>query len=510
MLDAQSRSVAAELQARCDPEAGPLAIVLPFGADFIVTLLGALRGGFTIAAVAPPRAGLHAERFRRMVAGSRAIGIVTAPELTTRITAAGAEAPLPPQFDAAELRAARPVAAPIAVDPGKRPAIIQFTSGSSRFPRGVAVHPRNLLANAALVRDHWGLDEHQTVLNWLPHYHDMGLMSILQPLILGSVSYQMDPGRMVQRPARWLRLISEVRASFCGGPAFAFAHCLRTVRDEEIEGIDLSSWTRAYCGAEPVPAAMMQAFRDRFAPFGLKPESVFASYGLAEHTLMIAGGLPRQPKPSQVPAGAEAIEPAELSDEVLANVRIVDPEAGGALAEGMTGELWVRGASVADGYVDDPAESTATFEAMLPGEPGKWLRTGDIAVIMGNWLFVTGRLKDVLIANGIKVPAVDVEWLASRQHPQLNPMAAAAFAIDETIGGAAALLIELQDGHATIEDEAGLARRIRQVVLGAWAIDLADIRFMRRGTLPRTTSGKIQRRLAAERYRAGSAIGEAA
>jgi acyl-CoA synthetase (AMP-forming)/AMP-acid ligase II len=260
----------------------------------------------------------------------------------------------------------------------------------------------------------------------------------------------------------------------------------------------------------------MAAFRARFGRYGLDPRALFASYGLAEYTLMVAGGVNDLPEERPAPPpGCAAIEPCRVAAEMRGNLRIVDPETLRPLPDGTAGEVWLRGASVAGFYLGDAAETERVFGAMLDdpadagGREGEWLRTGDIGAYADGNLYIIGRLKDLLFANGRKIPAPEVERLAAAQDPALNPMAAAAFMPDELATGTAALLIELRRRSTAIDQDA-VRRRIRQAVAGTWSIDLVDIRFLAPNTLPRTTSGKIQRRLVAEDYRSGLARAAAA
>jgi acyl-CoA synthetase (AMP-forming)/AMP-acid ligase II len=513
-LHRASLARAGMLSERFDPAAGSLAVVMPCGSDFVTTMIGALYAGFTIAPLAPPRAGAQTERFNRIVSDCRPAAILCSEGLAARLEAAGAAAggrqvPIMPVSSNMEQGAA-PRAEPIGGMRSDRPAILQYTSGSTQAPRGVVLDGNTILANAHLANRTWGMDECGTMLSWLPHFHDMGLMGgILYPLLSGGTTALMDPLQMIQRPHRWLQLIGELRATFSGGPAFAFARCLDSITEDQCATLDLSSWRAAFCGAEPVPAALMDAFRTRFVPHGLDPRALFASYGLAEHTLMVAGGAHEIPPGHRPPPGCEAIEPCRVADEMRDKLRIVDPHSRRPLGEGVAGEIWLRGESVAQGYLGDRPESARVFEARLEGDPGDeaagaWLRTGDLAILDGGYLYVTGRLKDLLFVNGQKVAASDVEWLAAGQHPALNPMAAAALMPDDMRNGEGVLLIETRRRSMTLEDEQAVRRKIARAVAGSWSIELTHIHFLPPNTLPRTTSGKVQRRLALQVYREGA------
>lgn len=498
----------AALTAFRTPEDGPLALVMPCGADFVVTLLGALYAGFTVAAAAPPRPGVQGLRFNEIVRDCAPAAILCSDGLAPRILttlASGACADIA-VMDVADLPA--PSAALTAFGgEATRPVVLQYTSGSTRAPKAVALSGENICANAELANGTWGLDETGVVLNWLPHFHDLGLMGgIFYPILAGGRTVLMDPLHMIQRPERWLRLIGEHGATFSGGPAFAFSHCLQNITEAQCEGLDLSSWRNAFCGAEPVPAPLLAAFRERFGPYGLNPNAVFGCYGLAEYTLMVAGGNPKllddRPEP---PAGCADIEPCRIAPEMQDILRLIDPETGRIAAPDVAGEVWVAGPSVAQGYRGEPTETAAAFGVRIADaeDARGWLRTGDLAMRQGNWLYVTGRLKDLLFANGRKIPATDVEWLAGEQDQALNPMAAAALMPDELATGKAVLLIELKRRERVADEPATLAL-IQRAVAGAWGIELTDIRILPSGALPRTSSGKIQRRLLAKAWREGS------
>lgn len=499
----------AELLRALDPSQGPLALVFPCGMEFVVTLFGALYAGFTVTALAPPRPGVPQARFMAILRDCEPAAVLCPQAWVVRLETAIAEGNERVSVVAVEAlatgEARSALTEPLASADVSRPAILQYTSGSTRAPRAVMLSDANLVANAELANSTWGLNEAGVFLNWLPHFHDMGLMGILYPLLAGGRVLLLDPLHMIQRPERWLRLVSEHGVTMSGGPAFAFAHCLQHVTDDHCEGLDLSSWSSAFCGAEPVPAALMAAFRARFQPYGLNPDAVFGSYGLAEYCLMVAGGNPSpgavRPSP---PPGCEGIEPCRIAPEMQDNLRLVDPDARRVVVAGEAGEIWLRGSSTTGGYRNRPEETEATYGAVLADDEaaGAWLRTGDIAVRRGDWLYVTGRLTDMLFVNGRKIPATDVEWLAGKQDAALNPMAAAALMPDDLATGKAVLLIELQR-RAGIADEPQAGERIRRAVAGAWGIELTDVRFLPSGSLPRTSSGKVRRREVADAWRQG-------
>lgn len=351
------------------------------------------------------------------------------------------------------------------------------------------------------------MDQRSRFVNWLPHHHDMGLMGgILYPLLAGGYSVQMNPLEVVRRPATWLQAITDYRATFSGGPAFAFADCLARIEADEAASLDLSSWERAFCGAEPIPAGLLPAFRRRFSAHGLRPESVYACYGMAENTLFVAGEPERCDSSASASTFEHTTQPCQLNDETRDMLRIVDPERGSCVLPGESGEIWVSGESRGYGYLGLRDETSANFEARLTEDRARsWLRTGDLGIIKDKQLWIVGRIKDILIVNGRKLAAAELEWLAADAHEALNPLAAAAFQLDASGSSEAVLLIELRSGHARPECIETVCRSIGLRALGEWGVRLVDIRVLERGSLQRTTSGKIRRQAIAAAYRQGSA-----
>ncbi|MGC2857104.1 AMP-binding protein [Novispirillum sp. DQ9] len=507
VLHDRARDVAARWRAALGPGPHALVLVFPAGEDFLVALLaGLLDGAMTVTAVPPPRRGSRTHHLGHIARDCAASAILCQPAARDQIAAlladeGGAGIPV--------LALGEEGASPVTPPPRRwpegsaLPAVIQYTSGSTRAPKGVRITAANILANCATVQRAWGLDADARVVNWLPHYHDMGLMGgILYPLLSGAWSAQMSPFEMVRDPAFWLRTISDHRATFSGGPAFAFAECLKRIPDDALTGLDLSCWQHAFCGAEPVPAGLIDAFRARFASCGLAAGAVYACYGMAEYTLY-AAGVPEPAALPPPPPGLEATHPSIVPPFLADNVRVVDPDMAVPLPEGKTGEVWLCGHSVGDGYLGLARETRATFiEADLGEGPRRWLRTGDLGVLTGDRLFITGRIKDVIVVNGRKIAASEVEWLAARQHPALNPFGAAAFQPRDGEPGTAVLLIEIKGGHEfpdphTLEM---VRERIAKAILGEFGIHMVDVVFLTRGSLQRTTSGKVRRANVAASY----------
>lgn len=480
-----------------------LVSVLPAGEAFVVALLAALIGGHTIAPLVPHGSSVLAHPVRLVAESCRATAVLCTAAQREKIESilADGHGQLVCTVICADTGAVThshilPAAGGIA---GAVP-IIQHTSGSTRLPKAVPIPAAQIRANCDMIRRLWRMDPKAVVVSWLPHYHDMGLMGgILYPLLIGARSIQMSPYAMIRSPIQWLRAISDHHGTFSGGPAFAYTECMNRISDEDCEGLDLSSWRHAFCGAEPVPAGLLERFQRRFAKHGLRRDAVFSCYGMAECTLF-AAGEPWQsstPKPPPLPV---SVAPCRLTYETRRAIRIIDSVTGEELADGTLGEIWISGPSIAPGYHNLPDETAAAF-VEDPADGRLWLRTGDLGLIARDALYVTGRQKDVIVVNGRKIAAADVEWIAAEQHPALNPMAAAAFVPPQGHSGHAVLFIETRPGCSQPEDVVQIEQRIARIVRGSLSIHLDEIRILPRGTLPRSTSGKIQRQKIAAAFR---------
>jgi len=481
---------------------GPLVLAFPAGSDFVTTMLACLLAGIVAVPVSPPRRGSASERLSHIVAdcGARAVLCPAGTAATVRAALGDGGTPVvswPPQASEPP-----PPHREARCDLPRATAVVQYTSGSTRDPKGVAITGANILANCDLVMRLWGMDEACRFVNWMPHFHDMGLMGgTLYPLLCGGFSIQMSPYDFVRDPLAWLRAVSDWRATFSGGPAFAFADVLRRVPQAALAGLDLSCWQRAFCGAEPVPPGLLDDFHAHLAPAGLARRAVFACYGMAEMTLF-AAGLPEE-ETSAGDLGAVS-HGCRVNAELRAALAVVDPASGRALPEGAEGEIWLSGASQAAGYLNLPEETAAGFRQSLEGGETGYLRSGDLGCLAGDRLFVTGRLKDVLVSHGRKMAAAEIEWLACTLEPALNPLAAAAFMEDDARSGRAVLIAETHQARGALADAEAARRAIRRSVLGEWGLELVDILFLPRGRLPRTTSGKIRRAQVAADYRRGA------
>lgn len=356
-------------------------LVMETGPDFLMAMIGCLYSGVIAIPASEPRPGASLDRLEEIAAGSKAAALIVSRrvsiDLARRVTS-GSVLDKIPVVEVATLAAAPPLddCAGFSAEPSV-PVIVQYTSGSTRAPRGVVLDSACILANVAVVTRAFGVgqsDEPEMIVNWMPHYHDMGLIGkIVTPLVNGFETVHMSPLAFVQRPSRWLTVMSQYRGTVSGAPAFAYDLCAERVSDDVIDTLDLSAWKTAFCGAEPVFASTLDAFRRRFARAGLRPSTVFTCYGLAESTLYAAGthGPEIEPSPD---AGKRA--PCWLDPVSRATIRIVGQE-DRPVADGEEGEIWLTGASIASGYLDDEEATLSTFRCRLDPDDGRdYVRTG--------------------------------------------------------------------------------------------------------------------------------------
>ncbi|MFT6649497.1 MAG: acyl-CoA synthetase (AMP-forming)/AMP-acid ligase II [Pseudophaeobacter arcticus] len=496
-LAGMAETIASELRAWLGEGSHTLVLALPMGIEFIGVMLGAFWADITIVPVPLPRMGAQSDRFQQIVKDSQASAILCLPrhvELLNSVLRAGSAQPC----QVVPLPLSSSTCAPVLFSRDttpSAPSLIQYTSGSTRAPKGVRVLGGNIVANSNLVQRSWGLNQNARVVNWLPHYHDMGLMGgILYPLLAGGFSAQIDPLDFIRRPSFWLEVIDAERANFSGGATFGYSEVLRRVPAEKTRQLDLSCWTNAYCGAEPVPANLLPTFHAHLAATGFPRDALFACYGMAEMTLFAAG----------IRGDAEhhaKVAPCHLTPELAQMCAIVDPVSGARLADGQEGEIWLRGPSRAEGYLNQPNETGTTFGQSLDGQ-ADWLRTGDIGYKTGEALFVIGRIKDIVICNGRNIAAPEIEWHACQQHEALNAMSAAAFAPDPNQSGDAVLIAELHTKNLASQEREHICQNIRKTLQGEMGLNMVDIILVPRGRLERTSSGKIRRSSVAAAWRA--------
>jgi len=492
-------------------------LVYPPGLDFIAAFFGCLFAGVVAVPAYPPlQPGMTAaiQRFRGILRDAEAeLVLTTAGYLALCEAEPLMGAAVDIQWLATDRRRPRVTDdwQQFDVQPDSV-ALIQYTSGTTGDPKGVVLRHDVLIANQRAIQCAMGLPgEHRAGVSWLPMYHDMGLIGfVMLPLFLGGPSYLMSPLHFLERPIRWLRAISRYGATISGAPNFAYELCLRriTAEDEEAAGLDLSSWMVAFTGSEPVRAAPLRRFADRFAARGLRREALYPCYGLAEASLLVTGSVPlagmRTAWLDSVALGDGTVELATPDQpraiEIVSSGRppqgvevvVVGKESGVPLPAGEVGEIWTRGPSVASGYWGQPEQTEATFRAVVPGRPGEpFLRTGDLGFLLADELYVTGRVKELMIVHGRNVYPQDIELTAQDADPRVRNGCGAAFGV---IVGEFEEVALVQEVSATDEPTLrGLLRTIRHAIADAHGIRLAAIWLVPPRALPRTSSGKLKR-----------------
>jgi acyl-CoA synthetase (AMP-forming)/AMP-acid ligase II len=351
------------------------------------------------------------------------------------------------------------------------------------------------------MRESLGLSRSTVSASWLPHFHDLGLIEgLINPLYTGYPAVLIPPAHFVGRPIRWLQAITRFRVTHTGGPNFAYDLCVRKVRPEQRADLDLSSWTVAYSGAEPVRRATMDRFSEYFAPCGFDAESFCPSYGLAEATLMVTTG--RIAEPAATPRTTIACGRARRETTIA----IVDPTTRRILPEGEEGEIWVSGPTVARGYWNRPQETRATFDAYTADtKEGPFLRTGDLGILASGQVCVTGRLKDLIIIRGRNIHPQDIEWRVGEAHEALRPGFGAAFsvAIEDEERLVVAHEIERRYRSAAASELASIANAVREAVAREFELQAYAVLLLNVGSIPMTPSGKIQRHLCRAEFLAG-------
>jgi len=520
-LDRRARAIAVAVGQRTRP--GDRALLLyPSGLEFVAAFLGCLYAAVTaVPAYQPnPRLERTLTRLRAITADARPAVVLTTASLLSAASGLTASDPvlskatwLATDAEAGDAGNFRDEAA---IDQGTL-AFLQYTSGSTSTPRGVMVTHGNLMHNERQLQRAVSLTEDSVNVSWLPLFHDMGLIgAVLQALYTGFPCVLMSPTAFIQRPIRWLQAISRYRGTVSLAPDFAYAMCIRQINEAERATLDLSSWTAALNGAEPVRPDTLEDFAAAFGPCGLRREALFPCYGLAESTLMVSGGpilggpvvLRAQEDPLR--RGTVAVtenegRPLASSGQVVPGSRVViaDPQTRARCPAGQIGEIWLAGPSVAAGYWESPAATEATFSARLAGpDEGPFLRTGDLGFLRDEQLFITSRLTDLIIIRGSNHAPQDIERTAQDSHSALRPGCGIAFTIED--GGDARLVVvhEVRLNRLGVDCEE-VATAVRQAVTEEHGLDVYAVVLLKPGALPKTSSGKPQRRACRSQFLVG-------
>lgn len=521
-LDRQARAIGAWLEAH--DLVGQRALLLyPAGLEFIAAFFGCLYAGVIAVPVYPPRRNRSLNRIQAIADDADARVALTTEQVFERVMPLIDETPhlkqltwLPTCQVPAEME--REWTMPDVH--GDTLAFLQYTSGSTGTPKGVVLSHANLVHNSALISHSFEHTRSGTGVFWLPSYHDMGLIGgILQPLYVGRPNVLMSPMSFLQKPYRWLSAISRFRGTTSGGPNFAYDLCVRKITPEQRKTLDLSTWRVAFNGAEPVRAETLEAFAEAFKPCGFRWEAFYPCYGLAEATLIVSGGYVHR-RPVVRTFDSSSLARGEVTEATVADERgrtlvgcgenlpdqriaIVDPETLTVSPAGRIGEIWVQGPSVAQGYWQQSEATQRTFAARL-GETGEgpFLRTGDLGFLQEGELFVTGRLKDLIIVRGVNYYPQDIERTVQQSHPRLRVDCGAAFVVERD-GREQLVVVQEVERHKQ-SDFWPVFEAICRSVAAEHELTPDAIVLVKAGSIPKTSSGKIQRHACRDGYAAGT------
>ncbi|ACB75244.1 type I polyketide synthase [Opitutus terrae] len=522
-LDRRARAIAARLQTIT--ACGDRALLLyPPGLEFLAAFFGCLYAGVIAVPSYPPKRNRPDRRLQAIAADAGATVVLTnaevADDLEARLTHS-------PELRAWQWLATDRIPTDEAAgwrDPqvrGDDLAFLQYTSGSTSTPKGVMVSHGNLLHTLDDLDRGWDHTPDSVMVTWLPIFHDLGLIyGALIPLFKGFFCVMLPPPAFLQRPVRWLEAISRYRATHSAAPNFAYDLCVAGTTPEQRARFDLRSWRMSLNAAEPVRAETLAAFNAAFAPCGLSPLTVTPGFGLAEATLKVSA-LPCA-EPTRIVhvrsdelaqhrvvlggPGTDGVQPivgcgwrGRTDNRYL----IVDPVTCEPCAEDHVGEIWFAGASVALGYWKRPAETAETFQARLANGDGPFLRTGDLGFVRGEELFVTGRVKDLIIIRGLNHYPQDIELTVEKGHPALRPACGAAFSVE--IDGHETLVIaqEVERTYLRKLNVDEVVAAIRKAVAEQHDLQVSAIALLRTNSVPKTSSGKIMRRACRQQYLAG-------
>ena len=503
-------------------------IVLPHGLDFVVTFLGCLYAGVIPAPSSFPRrdrrrdANHKSARFVSICRHARPAILLTGPNSKEHLSSFLDDDEHFEMLEVSDLLNDiqtdfdSPIELPT-IHP-EDTAFLQYTSGSTGNPKGVIVTHANLSANEEAIAKAFQIEGKTVAVSWLPMFHDMGLVfGLLHPLYMGGHGVLFAPGQFVSDPLFWLQTISEYRANASGCPNFGYELCINRIRPEDLRGLELSSLRVAFNGAEQVLASTLRKFADKFSDCGFAPPSFLPCYGMAEATLIISGKRPRDRYPlilrakrAQLEKGRVEITDHDKDDylEIVScgkpspetEVLTVDPETSEIMPAYAVGEIWLNGPGVASRYLNDDVATEETFRAVPNGRTGHYLRTGDLGFLDEDGeVFVTGRLKDLIIVGGRNIYPHDVEVMV-REHMGLAGKFHIAATGSQWYGSQRiALLLECDSELrrlAKSEDKSAIERiaeGIRDIVVESFDAMVGTVGFLRTGSLPVTSSGKVRR-----------------
>ncbi|MBL1177010.1 MAG: aminotransferase class I/II-fold pyridoxal phosphate-dependent enzyme [Pantanalinema sp. GBBB05] len=513
-LAQQVYTIAAHLQAVCSPGDRALLLYEP-GLDFITGFFACLCAGIVAVPTYLPKRHQKLSRLQGILQDAAPTAVLTTTSVCQLIEQGGvAASPLQPihWIFNDRLTASSNDFLPIEIRPDTL-AFLQYTSGSTGVPKGVMISHKNLIHNCAAIQQCLEIIPKTPGICWLPPYHDMGLVGgVLQSVAVGTPVVIMPPIAFLQNPIRWLKAISTYQATVSAAPNFAYDLCVRKVKPEQLPDLDLSSWEIAFSGAEPVRAETIESFTQTFSACGFRPGSFHPAYGMAETTLLISS-VRKAEVPTIKVVAAQALEQHQIVDDAIfteaqlsrrlvscghpwldQQVAIVHPDSHTQCPIGCVGEIWVASDSVAQGYWNQVEETQQTFHAYLADTgAGPFLRTGDLGFWLDGSLFVTGRLKDLLIIRGRNHYPQDIEQTVEACHPALNPHSSAVFSMEIDGGDRVIVACEVKRTFLRRLDVEGVVTAVRQAVLQDHELQVYRVLLLKPGSLPKTPSGKVQR-----------------
>ncbi len=525
-LDRRARSIGALLQSSVKAGDRVLLLFSP-GLEFITAYIGCLYAKMLAIPAYPPhpaRIEITMPLIRRIIADADAKAILLSKSLFDAINSRNS---IKAEFDNINLLVTDNDKEDVLPGQWQQPEIscndiayLQYTSGSTNTPRGVMISHNNLIHNMSRIEKCFGVTKEDHGVIWLPPYHDMGLIGgILQPIYSGTPFTLMPHLMFLQRPFRWLQTISRFKATISGGPNFAYDLCIRKIKPEQREQLDLSSWRVAFNGAESIYRKTLDQFADYFASCGFRKETFVPCYGLAESTLLVSAGskgntpltkhlLMHGLAQNQVIISLEETEDTRTlvscgQPNAEQKVKIVNTETMIPCQPGEIGEIWVSGASIANGYWNNPTETAFTFSAKLAADSEEtFLRTGDLGFLHEGELYVTGRLKSLIISDGKNHYPQDIERTVEECHPSIRKGGCAVFSILHNEYEAIIIIVEAE--HKLPMNEEEIFKAIREAVSINHGLFINDIKITNPGGIPRTTSGKIRHFLCQQYYIAGT------
>jgi len=511
-LHAAANTVARRLATVAQPGDRAL-LVFPPGLEFVIAFFGCLIARVIAVPMMVPRRQSARDSSASIMANCKPTVVLTNAALAQRGDLAERFSGHELQWLTIDLTPGEPGKIDVPHPQSSDIAFLQYTSGSTSDPKGVVVTHAMLLANMAMAQRALGTGKHSTCVNWLPLYHDMGLiLSVVGSMYLGALCVLLAPSGFMQRPLSWLRAISHYRAEITASPNFAYDLCVARLRADQMEGVDLSSWKIILVGAEPIRAATLENFIETFTPYRLAASAVNPGFGMAEATLIVSmspvGAGVDTRMLSRAALQANAIRDPQDQDDthVLvgcgypipeSRLAIVDPETRRRLPSDTIGELWIEGPHVARAYWDNPDASAATLHAHIDGESGEWLRSGDLGFLdSAGQLFITGRIKDLIIIRGTNHYPQDIELTVERAHPALRQNGGAVFSVPDERGEEQLVVVQEVERTARNRIDADeITGIIREAVTEQHEVFARHIVLIRPQTLPKTTSGKVQRSL---------------